>query len=116
MVIMSYFHLFKNISKFKLTISVLIYSYLFTYFCALAYDSTPVESSLKLNSQPVNLFMGNRFSLKYHVLNCPYAIIMSKYKRKYFDSQHAAYEAGLKPCRYCLPYKWLNVKASIINK
>lgn len=60
-------------------------------------------------------YHGNSFSLKFHKPSCPFAKAMNPNHLRIFPFRFQAIEAGLVPCRYCLPPFTKSVKAIIIN-
>lgn len=60
-------------------------------------------------------YIGNKESLKFHRLDCPFARIMARFRRQYFCNRKTAKEAGMKACRYCLPGVRLRVKARLLH-
>lgn len=59
-------------------------------------------------------YIGNLESLKFHRPLCPYALVMAKFRACRFHSRQAAVDAGMRPCRYCLPRVWKRVKAKLL--
>lgn len=56
-------------------------------------------------------YVGNNFSLKFHLTSCPFAMQMWKQRRHPFRFKKEAVNQGYRPCRYCLPPYWTEVHA-----
>ena len=61
-------------------------------------------------------YLGNKESLKFHRLSCPYALCMSRRKRKFFFYRLEAIKADYIPCRYCLPKRWTSTQVVLLNQ
>ena len=79
-------------------------------------DSGCIEHNLTQSTE-LNLpykYVGNNFSGKFHRPSCPFAKAMSTWHAELFHFRRQAVEAGQKPCRYCLPKEWTEVRAAIL--
>ncbi len=61
-------------------------------------------------------YLGNKESLKFHRFSCPYAICMSRCRRKYFFYRLDAIKADYSPCRYCLPKRWTSTQVVLLKQ
>ncbi len=61
-------------------------------------------------------YVGNTFSLKFHRPSCVFARAMSAGRVELFHFRRQAVEAGMQPCRYCLPPDWKTVRAVVVGK
>lgn len=60
-------------------------------------------------------YIGNRISLKFHRPSCPYARVMSIYKQVKYQFRKDAVNDGQKPCRYCLPPDWTQLRGAVLR-
>lgn len=85
----------------------------FSYFC-----THPARASLQTDLQDEDgnkiRYVGNRQTLKFHRLTCPYRLIMREKLEKNFACRSAATNENFRPCRYCLPPFWKKVKGKVL--
>jgi methylphosphotriester-DNA--protein-cysteine methyltransferase len=55
--------------------------------------------------------VGNNFSLKFHRPSCLFARAMNAHHLELFHFRKQAVAAGMRPCRWCLPPAWKEVRA-----
>ena len=61
-------------------------------------------------------YVGNNFSLKFHRPSCLFAKAMAPDHIELFHFRKQAVDAGMQPCRYCLPANWTTVRATLLTR
>lgn len=79
-------------------------------------EQPEVSYGVEQDMQQPFKYIGNRYSSKFHRPGCIFAKIMSPRKAVLLHYRRQAIEAGLKPCRWCLPATWTCVKAKLLPK
>jgi hypothetical protein len=78
-------------------------------------ESASTYSNTCADSQPPYKYVGNRYSHKFHLPDCPFAQAMSRWNAEYFRTREEAVEHGEKPCHWCLPLWCKSVSAIIVG-
>lgn len=60
-------------------------------------------------------YRGHNCSHKFHKMNCPFGMCISKKHLVIFHFRKDAIEANYKPCRYCLPPVWYSVHGVLLR-
>lgn len=78
----------------------------------LAFNQGPVQAQ---QAQGRYKYEGNLFSRKFHQPNCPYSLVMARFRKIMLDSKKQALAEGYRPCRFCLAKTTRTVQAKLIN-
>ncbi|MDP3508311.1 MAG: hypothetical protein Q8T09_10000 [Candidatus Melainabacteria bacterium] len=60
-------------------------------------------------------YEGNLISRKFHQPNCPYSLVMARFRKIKFDTKKQALAEGYKPCRFCLAAATRTVQAKLLK-
>lgn len=61
-------------------------------------------------------YEGNLISRKFHQPNCPYSLVMARFRKIKFDTKKQALAEGYKPCRFCLAASTRTVQAKLLSQ
>ncbi|MBP6745537.1 hypothetical protein KA344_09885 [bacterium] len=61
-------------------------------------------------------YEGNLISRKFHQPNCPYSLVMARFRKIKFDTKRQALAQGYKPCRFCLAASTRTVQAKLLSQ
>lgn len=73
-------------------------------------DRAPGETAEAAEGLPYK-YAGNNFSRKFHRPSCLFARAMNAQHLELFHFRRQAVAAGMRPCRWCLPPVWKEVRA-----
>lgn len=97
-----------KMSKMTAFCSVLQLSLLLT----LVINAGPVQAQ---QDQSGYKYEGNLFSRKFHQPNCPYSLVMARFRKVMLETKKQALAEGYRPCRFCLAKATRTVRAKLIN-
>ena len=60
-------------------------------------------------------YEGNLISRKFHQPNCPYSLVMARFRKIKFNTKQQALAEGYKPCRFCLAAATRTVQAKLLK-
>ncbi|MBP9093212.1 hypothetical protein KBI23_19480 [bacterium] len=61
-------------------------------------------------------YEGNLNSRKFHQPNCPYSLVMARFRKIKFNTKKQALAQGYKPCRFCLAAATRTVQAKLLSQ
>lgn len=82
---------------------------------AIAQTTAQWSASSQYTSSDTCKYIGNSWSRKFHLPNCPFAKEMTPSRRMKFADRAMAVQAGHAPCKYCLPASWKSVEGRVIE-